>query len=157
MKKTHWLGLGLACLVASVAFAVTPYVNDQRDPARFKQTVTVLGIANLDAGVVIGSAGARITTSYTGARSWDFAAIGAGAINCEDSTAITVTGAALGDACLVSTMFGMDGGATQSIEASFSCYVSAANAAKVRACAFRADAGTLDLPDAGYFVRTFGR
>lgn len=66
---------------------------------------------------------------------------------CADSDAITVTGAGFGDTCSM----GLD--QVISDYASLSCFVSAANAVKVRACAFQTDGGEVDLPDASYTVR----
>ena len=71
-----------------------------------------------------------ITKSLGGSIAFDFASV---TITCEDSTGITVTGAVAGDA-------------------SFSCYVSAADTVKVRHCA----AGTADNPaSATFYVRVF--
>lgn len=157
MKMNRYVGVGaLLVFIAGAAFAIAPFVNQQKDPWRFNKTVTVLGVTYADAGIVIGPLGAAIPNSFTGSRSWDFPALGGGAIHCSDSTAITVTGASFGDTCNVSTTFGADGGAGPDVELQFTCYVSAANAAKVRACALHTDAGVTDIADAGYFLRTFG-
>lgn len=84
--------------------------------------------------------------------SHDFAALATGA--CADGPTVTVTGAALKDACLVSL--------DQEVPVStpnlvLGCRVAAANAAVFRACAVgtAADGGLSDLPDAGYTVRTY--
>ena len=86
----------------------------------------------------------RITRSLGATATVDFAA---GTILCDDSAAITVTGARIGDACSVGepgTLLAADGGAVQ---ATFSCRVSAANAVKIRHC----PAGTADDPLSGSF------
>ena len=66
-------------------------------------------------------------------------------ITCNDSNAITVTGAQAGDPCFVGPP--TSGGSTN---ASYTCYVSAADTVKVRHCA----AGTADDPASATF---FGR
>lgn len=107
-------------------------------------------------GIAIGTASQTatsantITNSLAGSGSFDSPAIGAGAANCADSPPITVTGAALGDPCIAADTTG-----APHIEVQDSCFVSASNTVKVRRCAARADAGTLDLGDAGFRVRTF--
>lgn len=64
---------------------------------------------------------------------------------CTESSGLTVTGAAAGDPCFVGTP--TTGGSTN---ASYTCYVSAADTVKVRHCA----AGTADDPaSATFFVR----
>ena len=65
-------------------------------------------------------------------------------IVCTDSSAITVTGALAGDPCFVGPP------AAIANNSSFTCYVSAADAVKVRHC----PAGTaIDPASATYFVR----
>lgn len=82
-----------------------------------------------------------ITHSYSGSAVVDFASR---TITCEDSTAITVTGAVVGDACHVGTP------AAPAVNSTFTCYVSAADAVRVRHC----PAGTASDPaSATYFVR----
>ena len=80
----------------------------------------------------------RIDNVLAGSITFDFASQ---SILCEDSTGITVTGAAVNDPCFV----GMPTTLTASgfgRDATYSCYVSAANTVKVRHC----PAGTADNP-----------
>lgn len=87
--------------------------------------------------------GNAITKSLGGSATIDFASV---TTTCVDSNAITVTGAVAGDVCLV----GPPASATANL--SFTCYVSAADSVKVRACA----AGTAaDAASATYYVRVF--
>lgn len=84
-----------------------------------------------------------ITKSLGGSATIDFASV---TTTCADSSAITVTGAVAGDACFVGPP------AAAQANLSFTCYVSAADAVKVRACA----AGTAaDAASATYYVRVF--
>lgn len=69
---------------------------------------------------------------------------------CADSSAITVTGARTGDVCMVGPPTGIgtsDAGATST----FSCYVSANDAVKVRFCTIGAE----DPASATFYVRIF--
>jgi hypothetical protein len=85
----------------------------------------------------------RITRTLGGSATIDFAAA---SILCEDSAAITILGARTGDPCFVgipttlaTTLLGRDH--------SYTCYVSASDAVKVRAC----PAGTSDNPGSVLF------
>lgn len=90
----------------------------------------------------------RITRSLGGSATIDFASV---TITCEDSTAITVKGARTGDACFVGPPTTISGAGT-GLHSTFSCYVSASDAVKVRHCA----AGTADNPaSATFYVRVF--
>lgn len=83
----------------------------------------------------------RVTRSLGANATIDFASV---TTTCVDSSAVTVTGARAGDACSV----GAPAAATANL--SFTCYVSATDAVKVRACA----AGTAaDAASATYYVR----
>jgi hypothetical protein len=83
----------------------------------------------------------RITRSLAGSATIDFVA---GTIICTDSAAITVTGARTGDACDVGLP------AAPAANSSFTCFVSASDAVKVRHC----PAGTaIDPASAVYNVR----
>ena len=85
----------------------------------------------------------RITRSLGGSATIDFVS---GTIVCTDSAAITVTGARAGDACFVGPP------ASPAANSTFSCYVSASDAVKVRHC----PAGTaVDPASATYYVRVF--
>ena len=84
------------------------------------------------------TAASRIDNVLAGSITFDFASQ---SILCEDSTGITVTGAAVNDPCFV----GMPTTLTASglgRDATYSCYVSAADTVKVRHC----PAGTADNP-----------
>lgn len=83
----------------------------------------------------------RMTRSLGGSATIDFVS---GTITCSDSTAITVAGARVGDTCHVGTP------ASPQANSTFTCYVSASNAVKVRHC----PAGTAaDPASATYYVR----
>lgn len=91
-------------------------------------------------------AGNRVTRTLAGSITFDFASV---TITCEDSTGITVTGAAVNDPCFVGPPTTISGAGT-GLHSSFTCYVSAADTVKVRHCA----AGTADNPaSATYTVR----
>lgn len=83
---------------------------------------------------------------------YDFAALATG--TCADSSSVTITGAALGDSCILGMNQALDATATTTV---LGCRVTAANAGVVRACAvgIALDGGSTDLPDAGYVLRTF--
>ena len=139
MKKNLLLVLCAVCLVGTLRYlntaeAATPRTNaiPHVSPERFDNLIIGAPKGSLD---------------------YDFAAIGGGAINCIDSIGIVTTGATFGDACLAGSNHAADGGAVLSIEVQLSCYVSAANETKIRVCAARADAGTVDLADAGWFTK----
>lgn len=72
----------------------------------------------------------RITRSLGGSATIDFAAAATG---CEDSSAITVLGARAGDTCHVGPPISI-GTADAGAKGTFTCYVSASDAAKVRFC-----------------------
>lgn len=123
----------LAVLVLGlVAFGATQYTRINN--------LQVLGRTLLGTGVETGNV---ITKSLGGSATIDFASV---TTTCTDSSGITVTGAVAGDACFV----GAPAAATANL--SFTCYVSAADTVKVRACA----AGTAaDAASATYYVRVF--
>lgn len=88
------------------------------------------------------TSGNKVSGAYEGTLDFDFAST---TIQCEDSTAITVTGAQVGDPCFV----GIDSATVNAAHSSFTCY-SLANQAKIRHC----PAGTATNPtDAGFRVR----
>lgn len=98
-------------------------------------------LSSILAGIVVGPASTqatdtlinanRITRALAASGTIDFAILAAG--GCEESSAITVLGARLGDACHVGApvLTGADAGVLQG---DFTCFVSAADAAKVRFC-----------------------
>jgi hypothetical protein len=94
-------------------------------------------------GIRIGMTGSDISDSYAGSATVNFGDIAAG--DCEESSAATVTGAALGDPCLVSDPGSADAGVAYSL----SCRASASNAVKVRACA---EANT-NIPSSTFYFR----
>lgn len=98
-----------------------------------------------EAGTKIGTTGTVISDSYAGSATIDFAAT---TTTTRDSSAITVTGAALGDTCTV----GFDTAATAVAGAAFSCYVSAADSVIVRLSALGA---AIDPPSDTFRVRVF--
>lgn len=89
----------------------------------------------------------RITRSLGASATIDFSGAASG---CTDSSAITVTGARTGDVCIVGapiTIATADAGA----ESSFSCFVSASDAVKVRFCT-----NSYENPASGtFYVRVF--
>ena len=85
----------------------------------------------------------KVTTMLGASATIDFTTA---TTTCTESSAITVTGAVVGDVCAVGTP-----AAGGSANATYTCYVSATNAVKVRHCA----AGTADDPASGtFYVRT---
>lgn len=134
MKK---ILLVVAVLTAGAAFAIQQ-LDISRSP-RLQQFIS---------GVVIGPESVnpsdarlnanRITRTLSGSATINFASA---TITCEDSSAITVLGARTGDPCFVGIPSTLTAGGT-GLHHSFTCYVSATNAVKVRACAV----GTADDP-----------
>ena len=87
----------------------------------------------------------KVTRMLGASATIDFASV---TITCTDS-AVTVTGAQVGDPCFVGPPATITGAGT-GLNSSFVCYVSAANTVQVRHCG----AGTADDPaSATYFVR----
>ena len=109
--------------------------------ATLSSTLGVTGASTLTGGATLG-AGNAITASYTGSAVIDFASQNA---TCVDSTAITVTGAAVNDTCMVGYV-----GVTDA-DGSFTCYVGSTNNVYVRFCA----PVTYDPASLTYYVRTF--
>lgn len=116
-------------------------------PTGFLYTGNTGDYFETDPGLVIGASGSAITHSYSGSATIDFASTSATTV---DSAAITVTGAVLGDVCLVSTLTE----ATNVTGAAFTCRVTAANTVKVR---FAAAGASIDPPSDTFYVRTFTR
>lgn len=87
----------------------------------------------------------KITASLSAQKDYDFPST---TDACEDSSAVSVPGAALGDPCAVGLMapFGL---ADAGVGGWFECFVSAADNAKVRMCTH----GAYDPEDAGFNVR----
>lgn len=85
----------------------------------------------------------KMTRSLSGVITFDFAAQ---SILCEDSTAIVVIGAQVNDPCFVGIPTTL-ATTTTGRDHTFSCYVSAVDVVKVRAC----PAGTSDNPPSATF------
>ena len=127
----------LVVLFASLAFAATAFT--------YRHNVWVRGSAMLGTQVETN----YITRSLAGSTDFDFAEK---TVECEDTPAITMTGALVGDACHVGVPAFVTTDAGNGLNHIFDCYVSAAGAVKIRACAI----GTADdPPDAGYTFRLF--
>lgn len=130
----------LIAVIAVAAFAVTATVA-YADPLVI-QAVR----AWFKAGIFVGTtapavAGNKVTKMLGNSATIDFVS---GTIVCTDSAAITVTGAVAGDPCFVGAP------TTAAANSTFTCYVSAADAVKVRHC----PAGSaIDPASATYFVR----
>jgi hypothetical protein len=115
--KRH-LSLGLALLlVGGSAFAVVSTI--QRTPWVFLSNVYVGPTGDV-------TAGNKVTKLLGASSSIDFAGV---TDTCEDSSGITLTGAAAGDVCAVGAPSTMP-----SATSWITCYVSAANTVKVRHC-----------------------
>lgn len=123
--------LGFLALGPGAASAVTPASID------FAPRLMQSGFYSGASGALSDSN--RVTNVLAGSITYDFASA---TITCLDSTAITVTGAAVGDPCFV----GIDAAGAAAVNASFSCY-SAANAVYVRFC----PAGTASNPASTVF------
>ncbi len=121
-KRILFLGV---LLVSALALAVGPYNKDQI--GRWIQGPLYVMPPSLAAGVTTTNA---VTRMLAGSESMNFGEV---TITCADSTGHTVTGAQIGDPCFV----GVPADATDAgyVNVTLSCYVSAANTVKVRACA----------------------
>jgi len=126
MKKT--LIIAAVCLLGGAAYAASAL---QKMHEIFTQ------------GLTLGQTGTQISDSFAASSTIDFAST---TDQCTDSSAITVTGAAVNDVCLVGAP--ASGGAANAF---FSCYVSAADAVKVRFCSH----GAVDPASATFTVRVF--
>lgn len=104
-----------------------------------------LKTAGVDAGYIVVGGGQAVyrVLAFTTA-SINFAS---GTIVCEDSAGTTVTGAKTTDTCTVGMPSTLTGAGT-GLHHSYTCYVSAADTVKIRACA----AGTADDPGAVTFT-----
>lgn len=134
MKKFALLSV---FLLATAAFAIQQL--DQNISVRLESWLT---------GIIVGPRSIqttdtqinthKITRMLGGSLAFDFASV---TITCEDSTAITTLGARTGDPCFVGPPTTISGAGT-GLHSNFTCYVSAADAVKIRHCA----AGTADNP-----------
>ena len=123
--------------------------------ATVSSTLGVTGASTLTGGVTVGTGGSAITLSTKGTVIYDFPSLGGtlAPLNtiCAESSAATVTGAAFGDVCSL----GIDQVPVNAF-GTLVAYVTAANAAKVQACAVGiTDGGEFNMPDASYTVRCF--
>ena len=120
-------------LVGSVAFAAALDIQ---------QVAQVFRAGFWSGTTAAKTAGNKVTGMYEASATIDFAAV---TTTCADSSAITVTGAQVGDPCFV----GIDSATVNAANSSFTCYA-LANEVKVRHCA----AGTATDPtSATYRVR----
>lgn len=132
MKKL--LTLGVVALVATVAYAAPSVINQVRN--------------DFFGGVVIGNktaSGNIIKRSLGASATYDAASITA---TCTESSAITVTGAKTGDPCMVGVA-----ATPGALNVSWTCYVSAADAVKVKVC--NPTAGAIDPASQTVYVRVF--
>lgn len=141
MKTFLKLLLPLALCLGLVAWALPGTVAAVDYGARWMKS----GFFVTPTGAQVAAAN-QVTRMLGGSATIDFASV---TITCEDSAAITVTGAAVGDPCFVGPPTTISGAGT-GLHSSFTCYVSAADNVKVRHCA----AGTADNPaSATFYVR----
>lgn len=143
MSRTMKLAAGLV-LIACAAMATGAANNG------IKEVVEKYFLGGLYIGpaATMASNTNKLTKSFGASATIDFASA---TTTCTDSTAITVTGAVANDACFVGAPAAISGDGT-GLNSTFSCYVSATNAVKVRHCA----AGTADDPASGvFYVRVF--
>lgn len=128
-------------LLSTIALAAAGTISGMTEGAQWFKSGFFVGPAATTA-----TAANRIDNVLAGSITFDFASV---TITCEDSTGITVTGAAVNDPCFVGPPTTISGAGT-GLHSSFTCYVSAADTVKVRHCA----AGTADNPaSATYTVR----
>ncbi len=149
MKRLFFLGVALGLAGAAVAVPVFSGIDGL---PRWLKAGAYFG------STTGGTAAARITSSGGGCTFYDFPAISntpGGAATSKNSWDITSTGSNFGDTCSVGTNFGADGGLGLLQEVIPSCQVTATNVAQVRVTAAFSDGGSVDLPDAGWCVRTF--
>lgn len=128
-------------LLSTLALAAAGTITGMTEGAQWFKSGFFVGPA-----ATTTTAANRIDNVLAGSITFDFASV---TITCEDSTGITVTGAAVNDPCFVGPPTTISGAGT-GLHSSFTCYVSAADTVKVRHCA----AGTADNPaSATYTVR----
>ena len=174
----------LVCLVASLAYAVDPtvvldpapgtYVGQRAEIVNTRPVSVVIAgdtLVLLNAAVTLAS-GASMSVVWNGSKwvaasataggfglsgsvDFDFPVIGDnGSDPCAETNTVTITGAQITDQCSMSSNHGADGGSALSRNVRLSCR-SVTNGAVGSACANLNDAGTIDLADAGYKLRTF--
>ena len=135
MKKFATV-LVLGLLAAGIAYAAPSIDQVRRD---------------FWAGLSVGARGTAVTAeniikeSLGKSTTYDAASITS---TCDESSAITVTGAAVGDPCMVGVPV-----AAGALNVSWTCYVSAADAVKIKVC--NPTAGAINPASGTFYVRTF--
>lgn len=130
----------LAILALASAVAV-PLVADADPPGNLDRTVR-----RMWGGAQIGQSGTAIADSYAATATLDIASITS--VTCLDTAlGSNVTGAAVGDVCVL----GLPAAPTANV--AFSCFVSAADTVKIRAC--NPTGSAVDPASASYSVRVF--
>ncbi len=162
-----------ALLVATVAVAATVNINDtyvfQALFRPWTRTTTQLPTASAYTGymayntsngdlTVSDGINWRTASPILASASWDFPQLDVSSVfglPCNETAAVTATGALLSHACAASTNLGMDGGAALIDLADLTCRVSAANAVKFKLCLRASTDGgtTYNLGDAGFYAR----
>lgn len=116
----------------------------------------------LKGGLFVGNGAAantvnRVTKMPGGVCAYDFPTIGGKSDSllpiCADSFPCTVPDALVGDPCFVASLAGADAGTGLDVAVSLTCNITAPGVGRVRACAHMSDAGTIDMADAGYYLR----
>lgn len=122
MTKTKWAGILVAVLLSGVVFAAVEKVDTYGGgfPVYFNKGMYVSN-GSVDSS---SSTANRVSRLLSGSATIDFASTTVGRL---ESSAITVTGARTGDSCTVG-----ENSTAGALKADFSCYVSAANAVKIR-------------------------
>lgn len=135
MKRFVLAGVFLMALVAGLAVAQAPGIISIDRTPRAMQAGFYSGVS----GTL--SSSNRVTNMLATTVDWNFAT---GTIVCTESRPVTVTGASVGDVCVVGQP------AAPQANSVFTCYVSAADTAYLRHC----PVGTAADPgDAGYSLR----
>lgn len=121
-------------LLGTVAFAAVTVAREER-------------VMHFKNGIYVGSGAAvaanKVTKSLAASTTYDPASITA---TCTESSAITVTGAAVGDPCTVGVP-----AANGALNVSHTCYVSAASAVTIKVC--NPTAGAIDGASGTFYVR----
>lgn len=141
-KRIALIALGILTVLGAIAFAAGENIIDKMQQYRPGWSIKGLYIGPASINPP-SNTNNKITYTLSGVEAFQFTDAGAG--SCQTSTGVTVTGAAVGDPCMVS------GGAMRA-SATYSCFVSSANTVKVKECVEADEGGT---QDAGYFTRIF--
>lgn len=149
-KNKYLIAVALALATGSLAFAAAQSISGVEYDNSPRPRLIKPGLFIGDETNALKSTTNKIPYTLGASATIDFASA---TITCRDSSAITVTGAKVGDPCFVGIPATLTSGGT-GLHESFTCYVSAADNVKVRACA----AGTADDPASVVFnVRVFGQ